>query len=39
MNKITFQNLPSTSTPVNAQNLNAMQNNVEVEINKLKGEN
>ncbi len=29
MQKINFQNLPSTSTPVNATNLNAMQTNVE----------
>ena len=29
MQKINFQNLPSTSTPVNATNLNAIQTNVE----------
>ena len=29
MQKINFQNLPSTSTPVNATNLNAVQTNVE----------
>lgn len=29
MQKINFQNLPSTTTPINATNLNAMQTNVE----------
>ncbi len=29
MDKITFENLPSTNTPINADNLNAMQNNVD----------
>lgn len=29
MQKINFQNLPSTTTPVNATNLNALQDNVE----------
>lgn len=29
MQKINFQNLPSTTTPVNATNLNALQTNVE----------
>lgn len=32
MNKINFQNLPSTSTPVNATNLNKIQENVEKEV-------
>ena len=34
MTKITFQNLPSTSTPVNATNLNQLQTNVENAINE-----
>ena len=29
MQKINFQNLPNTTTPVNATNLNALQENVE----------
>ena len=29
MQKITFENLPSTNTPINATNLNAMQTNTE----------
>ena len=29
MQKINFQNLPNTTTPVNATNLNALQDNVE----------
>ena len=33
MQKINFQNLPSTTTPVNATNLNAIQTNVEDAIN------
>lgn len=32
MNKIEFKNLPETSTPLNADNLNAMQDNIEEEI-------
>lgn len=32
MNKIEFKNLPDTSTPANADNLNAMQDNIEAEI-------
>ena len=32
MDKINFQNLPSTETPINADNLNQVQNNVESEI-------
>lgn len=33
MQKINFQNLPSTTTPINATNLNAIQANVENAIN------
>lgn len=33
MQKINFQNLPSTTTPVNASNLNTMQSNIESDIN------
>lgn len=36
MVKINFQDLPSTNTPINAQNLNAVQTNVENEINATK---
>lgn len=36
MNKINFQNLPSTATPLNAENLNQMQSNIENAINSLK---
>ena len=32
MNKITFENSPSTKTPINAANLNLMQNNIEAAI-------
>lgn len=32
MNKIEFKNLPDTSTPLNAENLNTMQDNIEGEI-------
>ena len=35
MQKITFQDLPSTSTPINATNLNAIQNNTETAINSV----
>lgn len=35
MNKINFENLPSTNTPINAENLNAMQNNIENAINNI----
>lgn len=34
MNKITFEDLPNTQTPVDASNLNTMQTNIETEINK-----
>lgn len=33
MNKINFENLPSTNTPLNANNLNQLQTNVENAIN------
>lgn len=33
MNKINFTNLPSTTTPVNATNLNTLQDNVEEGMN------
>lgn len=33
MQKITFENLPSTNTPLNASNLNTLQDNVEIAIN------
>lgn len=32
MNKINFENLPSTNTPISAENLNLMQDNIESEI-------
>lgn len=35
MQKINFQNLPSTSTPINATNLNAIQTNVENVFNGI----
>ena len=35
MQKITFENLPSTNTPINATNLNAIQDNVEAVFNEL----
>lgn len=35
MQKINFQNLPNTTTPVNATNLNLLQTNVETAINQL----
>lgn len=33
MDKINFQNLPNTTTPVNATNLNQLQTNVENTLN------
>lgn len=39
MQKINFQNLPNTTTPVNASNLNAIQTNAENEFNKLFNKN
>ena len=36
MQKITFENSPSTNTPINATNLNAIQTNVENAINESK---
>ncbi len=35
MQKINFQNLPSTATPINATNLNAIQSNAESAINDV----
>lgn len=35
MEKINFKNLPDTSTPLNAENLNTMQNNIENAINVI----
>lgn len=35
MDKINFQNLPNTTTPVHATNLNTLQNNVENAINGI----
>lgn len=35
MDKINFQNLPNTTTPVNATNLNQLQTNVENAINAI----
>lgn len=35
MQKINFENLPSTNTPINATNLNAIQNNTESAINSV----
>lgn len=35
MDKINFQDYPSTDTPINSTNLNTLQNNVESEINKI----
>ena len=36
MNKINFKNLPSTETPLNAENLNQLQTNVEDAIEEIK---
>ena len=38
MTKITFKNLPDTSTPLNADNLNTLQDNVETAINNVENE-
>lgn len=35
MQKITFENLPSTNTPLNASNLNTLQDNIETAINSV----
>ena len=35
MNKVIFEDLPSTNTPINASNLNLVQNNIENEINGI----
>lgn len=39
MEKIIFEDLPSTNTPLNAENLNKIQDNVENEINSIKEKN
>lgn len=38
MEKIIFEDLPSTKTPLNAENLNKIQNNTEKAINELKND-
>lgn len=38
MTKIEFKNLPDTSTPLNAENLNALQDNVETAIGVVENE-
>ena len=38
MKKIVFKNEPSVETPLSAENLNAMQNNTEEEINRIDSE-
>ena len=38
MEKINFENLPNTSTPINADNLNTMQKNMEQGIEQLKND-
>ena len=38
MEKIEFKNLPDTSTPIDAESLNKIQDNLESEINKTKNE-
>lgn len=35
MDKINFKNLPDTTTPINAENLNAIQDNTEIAINEI----
>lgn len=35
MEKITFEDLPSTRTPLNAENLNKIQDSIETEINEI----
>lgn len=37
MEKINFKNLPDTSTPINAENFNQLQTNVENAINEVAG--
>ena len=39
MEKINFQDLPSTDTPIDSTNLNLLQTNVEAAINELNSEN
>ena len=38
MEKIIFEDLPSTKTPLNAENLNKIQDNIENAINKINNE-
>ena len=38
MQKINFQNLPNTTTPINATNLNAIQTNAETAINAVESD-
>ena len=38
MEKVEFKNLPDTSTPIDAESLNKIQDNLETEINKVKSE-
>lgn len=38
MEKIEFKNLPDASTPIDAESLNKIQDNLESEINKTKSE-
>ena len=38
MDKINFKNLPDETTPINATNLNTMQNNIESYIDGIVGD-
>ena len=38
MDKINFKNLPNKTTPVDAENLNQMQNNIESYIDGIVGD-
>jgi len=38
MDKINFKNLPNKTTPINAENLNQMQNNIESYIDGIVGD-
>lgn len=38
MDKINFKNLPDETTPINATNLNIMQNNIESYIDGIVGD-
>ena len=37
MDKINFENLPSTATPLNATNMNLLQTYIETELDKILG--